>query len=63
LREGFSILSSMNPLRLCIALALALGASASERIDLIEFFGYQGLDVDAVRKALRFMKAAITITR
>jgi hypothetical protein len=37
---------------MCWALVLALGASASDRIDLIEFFGYQGLDVDAVLKAL-----------
>jgi hypothetical protein len=29
-----------------------LAARASDRIDLIEFFGYQGLDADAVRKAL-----------
>ncbi|MGA7240659.1 MAG: hypothetical protein WBY44_33555 [Bryobacteraceae bacterium] len=42
----------MNLLRVCCALTLALAASASERIDLIEFFGYRGLDVDAVRKAL-----------
>ena len=48
-----------------------MAASASERIDLIEFFGYQGLDVDAVRKALPLregghyndkMKAAIRET-
>ncbi len=42
----------MNLRRVCWPLALALAASAGERIDLIEFFGYQGLDVDAVRKAL-----------
>jgi hypothetical protein len=35
-----------------LAFGFALGASASDRIDLIEFFGYQGLEVDAVRKAL-----------
>jgi hypothetical protein len=52
LGEGSGILSSMNLLRLCLPLALVLGASASDRIDLIEFFGYQGIDVDAVRKAL-----------
>jgi hypothetical protein len=42
----------MNLLRICGLLSLAVAASAAERIDLIEFFGYQGLDVDAVRKAL-----------
>jgi hypothetical protein len=50
--QKFAILSPMNLLRVCCALTLALAASASERIDLIEFFGYRGLDVDAVRKAL-----------
>ena len=42
----------MKLLPLSWALALALAASASDRIDLIEFFGYQGLDVDAVRNAI-----------
>lgn len=70
-RQNSAILCSMNLLRVCWPLALALAASASDRIDLIEFFGYQGLDVDAVRKALPLregghyndkMKAAIRET-
>jgi hypothetical protein len=50
--QDFAILSSMNLLRACWLPLIVLAASAGERIDLIEFFGYQGLDVDAVRKAI-----------
>jgi hypothetical protein len=36
----------------CLFLLAATSAAAADRIALIEFFGYQGLDVEAVRKAL-----------
>jgi hypothetical protein len=49
----------MKLLRLFFPLALALAASGSDRIDLIEFFGYQGLDVDAVRKALPLTEGGV----
>jgi len=35
-----------------MTLLLARAAKAGDRIDLIEFFGYQGMDVEAVRRAL-----------
>jgi len=38
--------------RISFALLLGVAAHAAERIDLIEFFGYQGVSADAVRKAL-----------
>ena len=37
-----------------LALALAASLCARDRISFIDFFGYQGIDVDAVRKALPF---------
>lgn len=44
--------------------ALAASGLARDRIAYIEFFGYQGIDTDAVRKALPFREGAkITKTR
>lgn len=42
----------MRFLRLGLLLAMACTAGARDRIALIEFFGYQGLDVEAVRSGL-----------
>ena len=42
----------MDVPRIFLALSFCLGASAAQRIDLIEFFGYQGISLDAVRQAL-----------
>jgi hypothetical protein len=42
----------MRCLRIVLLLAVAGVAVTRDRIALIEFFGYQGLDVEAIRKAL-----------
>ncbi len=42
----------MQSLRLVLLLAVAGLAAARDRIALIEFFGHEGLDVEAIRKAL-----------
>jgi hypothetical protein len=39
-------------MRLFLLLAVTFASAARDKIALIEFFGYQGLDVDAIRKAL-----------
>ena len=42
----------MRPRWLVLLLTLAVPASARDRIAFIEYFGYQGIDIEAVRKAL-----------
>ncbi len=37
---------------LCLTLLLCAAASGADRIDLIEFFGYEGMPVEALRQAL-----------
>jgi hypothetical protein len=37
---------------LILFFSFIFSAEAAERIELIEFFGYQGIDVEAVRRAL-----------
>ena len=39
-------------MRLFVLLAVVFTAAARDKIALIEFFGYQGLNVDSIRKAL-----------
>jgi hypothetical protein len=38
---------------------LARAATAGDRVDLIEFFGYQGVDLEAVRKALPIREGGV----
>jgi hypothetical protein len=45
--------SSMRIRYLLVPVVVALAAKAGDRIDLIEFFGYQGMPVETVRQALR----------
>jgi hypothetical protein len=47
---------------LCMVLVLAAGAFARDRIDFIEFFACHGLDVDAIRTALPYMKGTLSRT-
>jgi hypothetical protein len=44
---------------LILFFSLALSAKAAEQIELIEFFGYQGIDVEAVRRALPVREGGI----
>lgn len=42
----------MRPLFLCVLLALAGSAAAADHVAYIDFFGYEGIDVAALRQAL-----------